>query len=182
MRRRGAREERGQRTVERHFGGDGDLVEHLARRVIGQDRHRGLRHDVAVVGLRLSCSAALHRFSRSPISTAQFTGARPRYFGSSDPCMLSAPMRRQREQRRPQHPPVVEREQEIGRKRRDCAQRCPARCGSSGASRRDPVVCRRRGHRVEPDLSPGSSACVTTSGTSMPCASSTFRQRTPTLW
>ena len=37
----------------------------------------------------ISCSVA--PVSLSPFKIAQFTGARPRYFGSSEPCMLKAP-------------------------------------------------------------------------------------------
>ena len=49
--RRGAGDQRGQHAVERDLRGDGDLVEDLARRVVGQDRHGRLRDDVAGVGL-----------------------------------------------------------------------------------------------------------------------------------
>ena len=38
-------------------------------------------------------SRGASRPSPSPLETAQFTGARPRYFGSSEPCMLKAPRR-----------------------------------------------------------------------------------------
>ena len=51
MPRRGAGDERRQHGVEADLGRDGDLVEDVARRVVGQDRHRLLRDDVAGVGL-----------------------------------------------------------------------------------------------------------------------------------
>ncbi len=53
--------------------------------------------------------------------------------------------------------------------------------GSSGASvgmPYSPAVAATESNQI---VSPGLSACVTTSGTSTPCASSTRRQRTPTL-
>ena len=42
----------------------------------------------AGVGLRRPSRAASRRSRVSPCRTAQLTGARPRYFGSSEPCML----------------------------------------------------------------------------------------------
>ena len=55
----------------------------------------------------------------SPCSTAQLIGARPRYFGSSEPCMLNAPERRQREDLRADHVPVINREDQVGLQRGD---------------------------------------------------------------
>ena len=109
----------------------------------------------------ISCSVA--PVSRSPCSTAQLTGARPRYFGSSEPCMLKAPRRGGREQRRRQHAAVVEREEEVGRERLQRA-RAARSCGSSGAIDGEPVLARERSPRcANQTFSPGSSSCVTTS-------------------
>src|SRR5579864_516532 len=47
-----------------------------------------------------------------------------------------------------------------------------------GSARSSATSATRSNHRV----SSGSSACVTTSGTSMPCARSTRRHRAPTSW
>jgi len=44
-------DDRLQLAVEHDLGGDGDLVEDLASRVVGQDRHGHLVHEVARVGL-----------------------------------------------------------------------------------------------------------------------------------
>ena len=83
----GAGDQPGQAAVQRHLGGYGDLAENFDRRVIRQYRHRLLPDDVAGIGFgAMTCNVA--PVSLSPFSTAQLTGARPRYFGSSEPCML----------------------------------------------------------------------------------------------
>src|ERR1700694_658670 len=63
------------KTAYQHcFGSVGHLAEDLERDLVGADRHALLVGDAA--GVRLG---------------AHFTAARPRSFGSSEPCMLNAP-------------------------------------------------------------------------------------------
>ena len=74
-------------AMQRQFGRDRHLAKHLERGVIRQDRHRlcaTIRRRRAWRPWR----AASRRSRCSPCSTAQLTGARPRYLGSSEPCML----------------------------------------------------------------------------------------------
>mgnify|MGYP003694024085 CR=1 FL=1 len=52
----------GSACVERHLRGDRHLGEHVARGVVGQDRHRGLRDDVAGVRLVRHVVQASRRF------------------------------------------------------------------------------------------------------------------------
>ena len=158
-----------------------DLVEHLARGVVGQDGHgaAGPRCAPASGLATISCSVA--PVSVSPISTAQLTGARPRYFGSSEPCMLNAPRAREREDRGRQHAPVIERKDDVGPRSPHALPTVPARSDrrACSAEPETPRPCRRRcSNQI---VSPGSSRCVTTSGTSTPRARSTRRQRSPTL-
>ena len=87
--RRRAGNERGQHAIERHFRGDGHLVEDLAGSIVGKDRHRGLRDDIA--GVRLLGHVVERRASLAfAAEPAQFTGAAA-VAGRSEPCMLSAP-------------------------------------------------------------------------------------------
>ena len=150
--RRGAGDERGQHAVERDLGGDGHLVEHLARRVVGQDRHGGLRDDVAVVGLlghvvQRGAGLAL-AVEHRPVDRRAAAVLRQQ---RSVHVERAAP--RRREQRRLQHLPVVEREQEIRRERGDAARRGPAcsdrRARPSGCRirRRSPPPSRTRSSR-----------------------------------
>ena len=60
----------------------------LRRRVVRQDRHRLLLATMAPASGLAAMACSVAPVSRSPCSTAQLTGTRPRYFGSSEPCML----------------------------------------------------------------------------------------------
>jgi len=58
--------------------------------------------------------AAWRRVSCSPLMIAQFTGTRPRYFGSREPCMLNAPRGASARSSGFQPQAVIEREQVSG--------------------------------------------------------------------
>ena len=94
-------------------GGGGDAPLHLDRRVVGPDRHRLLVQDRAR-GRRASVIAwSVAPVSVSPFNTAQLTGARPRNFGRSEPCMFQAPSGGSLEHLVGEQAPVVEGQDEV---------------------------------------------------------------------
>ncbi len=146
---RSAGEERRKRGVERHFRGERDLVEHVACRVVGKDRHGVLRDDVAavrflghVVERRAGDALAMqHR----PIDRRAAA-----ILGQQRSVHVERAARRQCEQRRLQHPAIVEREDEIGPQRSDLADDLRV-VGVVRRDHRNRMLGRCRRDRCEPD-------------------------------
>ena len=102
---------------------------------------------VAGVGLGHHVVEARARFPLA-ILYGPVDGARPRYRGSSEPCMLSAPRGRQCQQFRTQHLAVIEAEYEVRAppsRRRQPSQACWDRPARSNAVVRGDI-----GHACEP--------------------------------
>ncbi len=170
----------GQRAPQRLFRRDHDLAEDLVGRVVGQDRHRGLRDDRAGIGLgrHLVQRRAGLRFAVDDRPVDRHAAAVLR---QQRAVHVVGAARRERQDRGRQHVAEVEREQEIGRRRpRPAAlQRGRVevfRVHTSGCRVRRAVSCTLANQIV----SCGLSRWVTTSATSTPRASSVSRQRTPT--
>ena len=116
--RRRARDERRKDTVEADLGRDGDLVEHFARRVVGQDRHRLRRDDIAgvrpLVHVVQRCAGVPLAVQHRPVHGRPSAVAR-----QQRAVHVQRTARRDLQQRLLQHSPVVEAEQEIRRERPD---------------------------------------------------------------
>jgi hypothetical protein len=169
-----------ERTVEHGLGGAGDLVEDRARGVVRADRHGLLADDAARIRLRrhvvqrragLALAVEHRPVDRRPAAVA----------GQQRAVHVERAARGNREQRRAEHAPVVEAEQEVGARERMRSTNAGA-FASSGAVHGMPKVSATSDTRSNHRFSPGSSRCVTTSGTSTPWRASTRRQRAPTSW
>ena len=92
--RRAAVEQPRQLAAQQHLGGRASRARTpRPASVVVADRHRLLADDAARRRAWRPSRAAWRRSRARRRRTAQFTGARPRYCGRSEPCMLKAPRR-----------------------------------------------------------------------------------------